>query len=94
MVQAYGVLANGGIKVQPTAILKIVDRNGQVVEEHSIQEKRVVDEKRCSNHYKYARIRYKMAVLVVMPQSVVLQQVKLVQQMIPRMLGSLVTRLI
>ena len=45
MVQAYGVLANGGIKVQPTAILKIVDRNGQVVEEHSIQEKRVVDEK-------------------------------------------------
>ena len=45
MVQAYGVLANGGIKVQPTAIVKIVDRNGQVVEEHSIQEKRVVDEK-------------------------------------------------
>ena len=45
MVQAYGVLANGGIKVQPTAILKIVDRNGQVVEENSIQEKRVVDEK-------------------------------------------------
>ena len=45
MVQAYGVLANGGIKVQPTAILKIVDRNGQVVEENSIQEKRVIDEK-------------------------------------------------
>ena len=45
MVQAYGVLANGGIKVQPTAIVKIVDRNGQVVEENSIQEKRVVDEK-------------------------------------------------
>ncbi|MDU3878737.1 MAG: transglycosylase domain-containing protein [Veillonella sp.] len=33
MVQAYGVLANGGIKVQPTAIV------------NSIQEKRVVDEK-------------------------------------------------
>lgn len=45
MVQAYGVLANGGVKVQPTAIVKIVDRNGQVVEENSIQEKRVVDEK-------------------------------------------------
>ena len=45
MVQAYGVLANGGIKVQPTAIVKIVDRNGQVVEENSIQEKRVVEEK-------------------------------------------------
>lgn len=45
MVQAYGVLANGGVKVQPTAIIKIVDRNGQVVEENSIQEKRVVEEK-------------------------------------------------
>lgn len=45
MVEAYGVLANGGIKVQPTAIVKIVDRNGQIVEENSIQEKRVVDEK-------------------------------------------------
>ena len=45
MAQAYGVLANGGIKVQPTAIVKIVDRNGQVVEENSIQEKRVVEEK-------------------------------------------------
>ena len=36
---------NGGVKVQPTAIIKIVDRNGQVVEENSIQEKRVVEEK-------------------------------------------------
>ena len=45
MAQAYGVLANGGIRVQPTAIVKIVDRNGQVVEENSIQEKRVVEEK-------------------------------------------------
>ena len=45
MAEAYGVLANGGVKVQPTAIIKIVDRNGQVVEENSIQEKRVVEEK-------------------------------------------------
>ena len=30
MAEAYGVLANGGVKVQPTAIIKIVDRNGQV----------------------------------------------------------------
>ena len=39
MAEAYGVLANGGVKVQPTAIIKIVDRNGQVVEENSIQRK-------------------------------------------------------
>ena len=45
MTEAYGVLANGGVKVQPTAIIKIVDRNGQVVEENSIQEKRVIEEK-------------------------------------------------
>ncbi len=45
MAQAYGVLANGGIKVQPTAIVKIVDRNGQIVEENSIQEKRIIEEK-------------------------------------------------
>ena len=45
MAEAYGVLANGVVKVQPTALIKIVDRNGQVVEENSIQEKRVVEEK-------------------------------------------------
>lgn len=45
MAVAYGTLANGGIKVKPVAITKIVDRNGQVVEENSTEEKRVVDAK-------------------------------------------------
>lgn len=42
---AYGTLANGGVKVKPVAITKIVDRNGQVVEENSTEEQRVVDPK-------------------------------------------------
>ena len=58
MAQAYGVLANGGIRVQPTAIVKIVDRNGQVVEENSIQEKTCCRRKRCCYYYKYARVCY------------------------------------
>ena len=37
-------MANGGVKV-PVAITKIVDRNGQVVEENSTEEQRVVDPK-------------------------------------------------
>lgn len=45
MAVAYGTLANGGVKVNPVAITKIVDRNGQVVEENSTEEKRVVDAK-------------------------------------------------
>lgn len=45
LAEAYSVLANNGIKVKPTAIVKIVDRNGQVLEEHSIEEKRIVEEK-------------------------------------------------
>lgn len=45
MATAYGVLANGGVKVKPVAITKIVDRNGQILEESSVEEKRVVDEK-------------------------------------------------
>ena len=80
-------------KVQPTAIVKIVDPNGQVVEENSIQEKRVVDEKDAAIITKHA-------------ESVISGGTggnaatgrpaagKQVQQMIPRMLGSLVIRLI
>lgn len=45
MAVAYGTLANGGVKVKPVAITKIVDRNGQVVEENSMEEQRVVDPK-------------------------------------------------
>ena len=45
MAVAYGTLANGGVKVKPVAITKIVDCNGQVVEENSTEEQRVVDPK-------------------------------------------------
>jgi len=34
MAVAYGVFANGGIKQEPISILKVVDRNGNVLEEH------------------------------------------------------------
>ena len=45
MATAYSVLANGGLKINPTAITKIIDRNGQVLEEFSVDEKRVIEEK-------------------------------------------------
>lgn len=35
MAKAYSVFANGGKLVEPTAILKVVDRNGNVLEDHS-----------------------------------------------------------
>ncbi len=34
MVQAYGVFASGGYKVSPVSILKIEDRNGNILEEY------------------------------------------------------------
>ncbi|MHB8945160.1 MAG: transglycosylase domain-containing protein [Bacillota bacterium] len=37
MASAYGVLANGGIRAEPISILKVVDRNGTVLEEHRPQ---------------------------------------------------------
>ena len=45
MAVAYGVLANNGVKVKPVSITKIVDRNGNIVEESSIDETRVVEPK-------------------------------------------------
>jgi len=38
---AYGVFANSGVKVDPVAILRIEDRNGNVLYKHEIKEKRV-----------------------------------------------------
>lgn len=35
MAQAYGVLATNGIKAEPLMILKVVGRNGEVLEEHT-----------------------------------------------------------
>lgn len=45
MASAYGVLADGGVRVAPVAITKIVDRSGQILEENSLEEKRVIDAK-------------------------------------------------
>lgn len=42
---AYGVFANRGIYVTPTAILKVVDRNGKVLTQATLQEKSVLSEK-------------------------------------------------
>ena len=45
ITSAYGVLANNGIRVEPTAIIKIVDRNGKVIEQSTPTEKVVVNER-------------------------------------------------
>jgi penicillin-binding protein 1A len=44
MTSAFGVFANGGIRVEPTAVVKIENRDGVIIYEHKIQEKRVLDE--------------------------------------------------
>jgi penicillin-binding protein 1A len=43
MVNAYGVLANGGKKVTPYFIKKIVDRTGNVFEETIVKSEQVID---------------------------------------------------
>ena len=43
LVRAYGVLANGGKKVTPFFIKKIVDRTGNVFEEAKVQSEQVID---------------------------------------------------
>ena len=45
IASAYGVLANNGVRVEPTAIVKIIDRNGKVLEEDVLKEKVVVNER-------------------------------------------------
>ena len=45
IASAYGVLANQGVRMEPTAIIKVVGRNGQVLEEHKLQGKAVVNER-------------------------------------------------
>jgi len=45
IASAYGVLANYGIRVEPTAIIKVVDRNGKVIEEHFPKEKVILNER-------------------------------------------------
>ncbi len=43
MVRGYGVLANGGRRVEPYFIRKIVDRNGHVLEEQAPQVEQAID---------------------------------------------------
>jgi len=43
LVRAYGVLANGGRIVEPFMIKKIVDRTGNIFEEHPVKAEQVID---------------------------------------------------
>jgi penicillin-binding protein 1A len=45
LASAYGVLANGGVRVEPTAVLRVVDRNGKVLEQHQPRAKAVINER-------------------------------------------------
>ena len=45
MASAYGTLANRGIHTEPIAIVKVVDRNGTVIEQTTPKQKAVIDEK-------------------------------------------------
>ncbi len=45
MVRAFGVLANGGKRVEPFFIKKIVDRTGNVFEEHTPVVEQIIDPK-------------------------------------------------
>jgi 1A family penicillin-binding protein len=43
MTYAYGVFANEGVRAEPRSILKIEDSRGNLVEENSVQTRRVLD---------------------------------------------------
>ena len=45
MASAYGVLANGGVHMEPLAIIRIVDRNGNVLEENTAKGTQVISQK-------------------------------------------------
>lgn len=45
IASAYGVLANQGVHVEPISVIKIVDRNGKVLEQIAPKEKAVVNER-------------------------------------------------
>jgi penicillin-binding protein 1A len=44
LTSAFGVFADAGIRVEPTAITRIETRDGIILYEHQIQERRVLDE--------------------------------------------------
>lgn len=45
IASAYGVLANQGVRVEPVAIVRVTDRNGKVLEQHTPKEKAVINER-------------------------------------------------
>lgn len=45
IASAYGVLANQGVRVEPNTILRVVDRNGQVLEDNKPKGKAVINER-------------------------------------------------
>lgn len=45
IVSAYGVLANQGVRAEPVSIIKVVDRNGKVLEQSQPKEKAVINER-------------------------------------------------
>jgi len=49
MVASYSVFANNGLKVEPTAILKIEDSKGNIIETNNKNPKRVLSEDVCNN---------------------------------------------
>lgn len=49
MASAYGTFANKGVHVKPTAIVKILDRNGNVLEDASTLEKEETRPASCPN---------------------------------------------
>lgn len=45
MASAYGVLANQGVRAEPVAILKVVDRDGKVLEQYTVHAKSIVSDR-------------------------------------------------
>ncbi|NLP42682.1 MAG: penicillin-binding protein 1A [Veillonellaceae bacterium] len=45
IASAFGVIANQGVKAEPIAIIKILDRNGKVLEQRTTREKAVISER-------------------------------------------------
>lgn len=45
IASAYGVIANQGVRAEPMAIVKVLDRNGKLLEQDSPKEKSVINER-------------------------------------------------
>lgn len=45
IASAYGVIANQGVRAEPISIVKILDRNGKILEQYTPKEKAVINER-------------------------------------------------